>query len=494
MVSLCLSILIIFIFSTRSGAWPSPSRVLPTWIQAIVSWFVDLTSTVLQVRRALYLADIILVLVGLQNLEAITGRLLWICTGFVGWIITAAAEFISFDAAALLRLHKFLDGLIKVLLKAPEELFVMRSIPFHVPLKVKLCPSLLVGVVAPWIQWPLLSLQASQLTCPVLVECWAIWALVHRSIVPKTSGSRVACLRHWEQRKGRWALFELASILWVAIDHRHFNGWLCIVLELEPLLSILLMVVLFVTLLCDLDPCKGGRSSSAHGLAEQGLRWMHSLWCVFSLGSLCPHLWHDSTKFLSKLLDCSGEILRPRLLLILFYQSWWSPIGAARVINMNLLFLLLLGCCHFLFLLAFICFYFDDFLLRNHFRLSCILKTLKNIWVNDIAVVSLTTIGRRAIQDVVVFPSQLFFRLRTPLVDLCFLLLRFACMLIFDNLDRLLTLFLERCLSVEPECPKIAIVNVRVASLSHRWWLATNLGNPAYFVVWIMLALRQGLF
>ena len=380
----------------------------------------------------------------------------------------------------------------------------MRSIPFHVPLKVKLCPSLLVGVVAPWISSPLLSLQASQLTCPVFVECWAIWALVHRSIVPKTSGSRVACLRHWEQRKGRRALFELVSILGVAIEHRHFNGWLCIVLELGPLLSILLMVVLFVTLLCDLDPCKGHRSSHIHGLAEQGPRMMHSLWCVFSLGSLCLHLWHDSTKFLSKLLDCSGEILWPRLLLILLYQSWWSPIGRrwnhwriwprAWVINMNLLFLLRLGCCHFHLLLAFICFHFDDFLLRNHFRFCCIFKTLEHIRVNVIDVVSLTTIGRWAIQDVLNLRSQPFFRLRIPLVDLCILLLRFACMLILDNLDRLLTLFLERCLSVELKCSKIAIVNVRVASLSHRRWLATNLAKPAYFVVWIMLALLQGLF
>ena len=58
------------------------------------------------------------------------------------------AELIGFGAADLLRLHKFLDGLIKVLLEASEELFIVWSIPFHVPLEVELRPSLLVDVVA----------------------------------------------------------------------------------------------------------------------------------------------------------------------------------------------------------------------------------------------------------------------------------------------------------------------------------------------------------
>lgn len=59
----------------------------------------------------------------------------------------AVANLIGFHLANLLRLHKFLDGLVKVLLEAPEELFVVRSIPFHVPLKVELRPSLLVDVM-----------------------------------------------------------------------------------------------------------------------------------------------------------------------------------------------------------------------------------------------------------------------------------------------------------------------------------------------------------
>jgi hypothetical protein len=37
---------------------------------------------------------------------------------------------------------------IELLLEAPEELFVMWSIPFHVPLQVDLCPSLLVEVAS----------------------------------------------------------------------------------------------------------------------------------------------------------------------------------------------------------------------------------------------------------------------------------------------------------------------------------------------------------
>lgn len=40
------------------------------------------------------------------------------------------------------------------------------------------------------------------------------------------------------------------------------------------------------------------------------------------------------------------------------------------------------------------------------------------------------------------------------------LLLCFACMLIFDNFDLLFTMLLERCLGVELECLKIAIVNI----------------------------------
>lgn len=45
------------------------------------------------------------------------------------------------------RLYELLDGFVKVLLEAPEELCVMWAIPLHVSLQIELGSSLLVDIV-----------------------------------------------------------------------------------------------------------------------------------------------------------------------------------------------------------------------------------------------------------------------------------------------------------------------------------------------------------
>lgn len=129
----------------------------------------DLTRSVLQIWRAVRPARVIFGFRDLKKFEVLASRA-GKCTRLEAWIVANEYELICFDVADLLRLHKFLDGLVKVGSEAPEELFVMWPIPLHVPLKVELRPSLLVDVVASRIHSLLLSLEVSQLANLILVE------------------------------------------------------------------------------------------------------------------------------------------------------------------------------------------------------------------------------------------------------------------------------------------------------------------------------------
>ena len=122
----------------------------------------DLTRSILQIRRAIRLASVIFGFCGLKKFEVLASRA-GRCTRLEAWVVCTGAKLIRFGVADLLRLHKFPDGLVKVGSEAPEELFIMWSIPIHISLKVELRPSLLVDVVASRTHPLLLSLELSQL-------------------------------------------------------------------------------------------------------------------------------------------------------------------------------------------------------------------------------------------------------------------------------------------------------------------------------------------